>query len=325
VSEAPDVVERLAGRVKLALEAADLDAYAELLDPGVRWGPPGDPAPPCQDRAQVLAWYRRGREAGTRARVTETLVSGDQILVGLTVTDRQAADTESATDRWQVLAVSNGRVAVISGFDDRDEAAAWAGLASAPPTRRAAARWATPQHRLADDRIELRLPEPADVGVLHRYATRPGGLDGIWLPLAAGASLADCQALVGHWLAGWHNRRSLHGPALVITAVGEGALAGQIGLGYRGEGIVELTYGIAPDHRGRGYATSAARLTARWLLHEGHASTIELRISAGNAASQRVAVAAGFTPAGTIRSHVPATGETYNDLHFIMRQRRGHR
>jgi hypothetical protein len=69
-------VERLAGRVKLALEAADLDAYAELLDPGVRWGPPGDPAPPCQNRAQVLAWYRRGREAGTRARVTETLVSG---------------------------------------------------------------------------------------------------------------------------------------------------------------------------------------------------------------------------------------------------------
>src|SRR6516162_3046421 len=60
-SGSADVVERLAGRVRLALEAADLDAYAELLDPGVRWGPPGDPVPPCQNRAQVLAWYQRGR------------------------------------------------------------------------------------------------------------------------------------------------------------------------------------------------------------------------------------------------------------------------
>jgi hypothetical protein len=42
-------------------------------------------------------------------------------------------------------------------------------------------------------------------------------------------------------------------------------------------------------------------------------------------ASERVAVAAGFTPAGTIRSHVPATGETYNDLRFTMRPHRGRR
>ena len=144
------------------------------------------------------------------------------------------------------------------------------------------------------------------------------------MPLAAGASLADCQALVGDWLAGWDNRCSLHGPALIITAAGEAALAGQVGLDDRGEGVVELTYGIAPD-RGRGYATRAARLAARWLLHEGHASTVELRIDAGNTASQRAAAAAGFPPAGTIRSHVPATGETYNDLRFIMRQHGGHR
>lgn len=319
-----DVIERLAGQIKLALEAADLDAYAELLDPRVRWGPPGDPAPPCQNRAQVLAWYRRGREAGTRARVTETLVSGHQILVGLTVTGHPAADTAGEADRWQVLTVRDGRVAVISGFDDRDEAAAWAGLAPAP-TRPTAARWAAPQHRLADDRIELRLPEPADAAVLHRYATRPGGLDGIWVPLAASASLADCQALVGDWLAGWRNRRSIQGPALIVTAVGEAAPVGQVGLGDRGKGVVELTYGIAPDRRGGGYATRAARLAARWLLDEGPASMVELRIDADNTASHRVAVAAGFTPAGTIRSHVPATGETYNDLRFIMRQHRGHR
>jgi hypothetical protein len=125
-----DAVSRLAGQVRQALEAADLDTYADLLDPAVRWGPPGDPAPPCQTRGQVLDWYRRGREAGVRARVTETRVSGDKILVGLMVTSPAEAQAAEA-GRWQVLTVRNGRIAVIEGFDDRDEAAAWAGLAPA--------------------------------------------------------------------------------------------------------------------------------------------------------------------------------------------------
>ena len=315
-----DVVERLAGRVRLALEAADLDAYADLLDPGVRWGPPGDPVPPCQNRAQVLAWYQRGRAAGARARVTETLVSRDRILVGLKVTGRPAIGAGDETDRWQVLTVRDGRITAIAGFEERDEAAAWAGLAPAPPVRPSAISWAAPRPRLADDRIELRLPEPADASVLHDYAFRPGGLDGSWVPLPGGASLAVCRALIGDWLAGWNNQYSFHGPALIISPATEPALAGYVGLGDRGDRVVELVYGIAPDRRGRGYATRAARLTAHWLLHEQHASMVELRIGAGNTASQRVAAAAGFTPTGTIRSHVPATGETYDDLRFVLRR-----
>ena len=173
-----DATQRLAGQVRQALGAADLAAYADLLDPAVRWGPPGDPSPPCQNRNQVLAWYQRGRDAGTRARVTETLVSGDRILVGLKVTG-QAADA-GEKDRWQVLTVRRGRVTSITGFDDRDEAAACAGLAAAPARQPQTTRWAAPRHRLADDQIELRLPDPADAAVLHAYAAQPGGLDGTW-------------------------------------------------------------------------------------------------------------------------------------------------
>ena len=109
-------------------------------------------------------------------------------------------------------------------------------------------------------------------------------------------------------------------PGPIIIPAGEPGLAGYVGLGDRGDRVVELVYGIAPDRRGRGYATRAARLTAHWLLHEQHASMVELRIGAGNTASQRVAAAAGFTPTGTIRSHVPATGETYDDLRFVLRR-----
>ena len=110
----------------------------------MRWGPPGGPSPPCQNRDQVLAWYQRGRDAGTRARVTGTLVSGDRILAGLKVTG-QAADA-GEKDRWQVLTVRRGRITSITGFDDRDEAAACAGLAAAPARQPQTTRWAAPRH-----------------------------------------------------------------------------------------------------------------------------------------------------------------------------------
>jgi ketosteroid isomerase-like protein len=123
--------EQLAALVGEALAAADLDAYAGLLHPDVRWGAPGDPSPSCQNRNQVLAWYKGGREAGTRARVTETAVAGDRILVGLRVSRADSdSDTSGEVDRWQVLTTRDGLVADIRGYDDRDEAAAAAGLGS---------------------------------------------------------------------------------------------------------------------------------------------------------------------------------------------------
>ncbi len=128
-----EATERIAQQVSAALAAADLAAYRELLDPDVRWGPPGDPSPPCQNRDQVLAWYRRGREAGVRARVSETVVRGDQIFIGLKVADNRAAgESGGETDRWQVLTVRGGRVVDIVGFNERSEAAARAGLSTDP-------------------------------------------------------------------------------------------------------------------------------------------------------------------------------------------------
>jgi hypothetical protein len=123
-----DRVRRVAEQWAAGLAAADLEALSGLLASDVRWGPPGDPEPPCQSREQVLRWYGRGRESGARARVTEAVVAGDQILVGLRVT-RSGADS----DRWQVLTVRGAQVSAIVGFDDRQQAAAWAGLAATGP------------------------------------------------------------------------------------------------------------------------------------------------------------------------------------------------
>jgi ketosteroid isomerase-like protein len=122
-------VERVARQVRIALDTGDLSAFSNLLDPNVRWGPPGDPSPPCQSREQVLAWYQRGKESGTRARVSEVVAFGDQILVGLLVAGTRAArERGGQATRWQVLTVREGRVVDIVGFERRSEAAARVGL-----------------------------------------------------------------------------------------------------------------------------------------------------------------------------------------------------
>jgi ketosteroid isomerase-like protein len=122
LSPSPSGLDELAGQVRVALEHADLDGYRELLDPGVTWGAPGDPQPGCRNRDQVLAWYRRGRDRGVRARVTETEVGGDCILVGLEV-GLEGGDDAPAR-RWQVLTVRDGKIVDIRGFENRQTALA---------------------------------------------------------------------------------------------------------------------------------------------------------------------------------------------------------
>jgi hypothetical protein len=122
-------VEALAQQVRIALEAADLSAFRDLLDPDVHWGPPD--APGCKNRDQVLAWYLRGRESGARAHVSEVVVLGDRILVGMTVRGtEEARERGGVALRWQVLTVSGGRVVDIVGFGDRNDAVNHVGAAA---------------------------------------------------------------------------------------------------------------------------------------------------------------------------------------------------
>jgi len=116
-------MEQIAGQVQAALQTADLAGYRELLDPNVTWGAPDDMKSGCQNRDQVLAWYRRGRAKGVRANVTETIVHNDKILVGLSIIDEQSpSESGDRANRWQILTVKNGLVVDIRGFEERDAA-----------------------------------------------------------------------------------------------------------------------------------------------------------------------------------------------------------
>lgn len=117
------IVERLAERVAAALDAADPEQFADLLDPRVTWGAPGDPSPPCRNRQQVLAWYQRGRADGRRAQVRSVTAHQDKILVSMMVTTSGVpTNGEAESPRWQVLTVVDGRIADIRGYDDEDAA-----------------------------------------------------------------------------------------------------------------------------------------------------------------------------------------------------------
>ena len=121
-------MEALVARVREALDAEDLSAFGDLLDPDVRWGAPGAVRPSCTNRDQVLAWYRTGRESGIRGHVSTIDVHGDRLVVALDVVgSRTAEERGGSARRWQVLTVDDGRISDIVGFDSRAEAVQYLG------------------------------------------------------------------------------------------------------------------------------------------------------------------------------------------------------
>ena len=74
------------------------------------------------------------------------------------------------------------------------------------------------------------------------------------------------------------------------------------------QGCAAVGYWLAPEARGRGAATHAVRLLARWAFAELGLARLELTCGPDNAASQHVAERCGFSREGLLRSHVPFKG-----------------
>ena len=67
-----------------------------------------------------------------------------------------------------------------------------------------------------------------------------------------------------------------------------------------GEGVVELAYGIGPEHRGRGYATEAAAALAEFAFADGRVKLVRAHTKPDNAASSRVLAKCGFSRVGEV-------------------------
>lgn len=109
------------------------------------------------------------------------------------------------------------------------------------------------------------------------------------------------------------------GTALMTAVEADGEFVGSAGLHFPrtlvGPGV---GYWLAPWARGRGYASEAAAALAEWGLAHG-AHRIHLFADVGNTASQAVALRAGFTREGTVRSCLPYRDGTHGDAALFSR------
>ena len=79
-------------------------------------------------------------------------------------------------------------------------------------------------------------------------------------------------------------------------------VVGGVNLRFGEHDIAEISYFLRTSARGRGLATRAVRLVARWAFDELAIERIELRVHPDNAPSRRVAERAGFTREGLERA-----------------------
>ncbi len=84
------------------------------------------------------------------------------------------------------------------------------------------------------------------------------------------------------------------------------------------QGCAAVGYWLAPEGRGRGAATHAVRLLARWAFGELGLARLELTCGPENEASQHVAERCGFSREGLLRSHVPFKGARRDSVIYSL-------
>jgi RimJ/RimL family protein N-acetyltransferase len=170
-----------------------------------------------------------------------------------------------------------------------------------------------PTHPLTDRTISVRLPAADDADALVRYGDDPDVKETIWIPIPTPCDRAQAVERLSEFERSWQDDGRF-GPTLMIAEQEGDRMIGVVFLRAREHDSIELSYGVAAEHRNRGIATAALLLVSRWCLAELSASRVELRIGQDNLASQRVAAKAGFAREGIVRSHVAGTGRDYDDL-----------
>lgn len=106
--------------------------------------------------------------------------------------------------------------------------------------------------------------------------------------------------------------------AYAVVDAAADALVGAISLDRVAEGNGQIGYWVAREARGRGVATRALRLVARWGLAGCGFARVQLLTEPENVASQRVAERAGFTNEGLLRSYAEMKGRRRDMLMWSL-------
>ncbi|MDX6451805.1 MAG: hypothetical protein QOH16_1854 [Gaiellaceae bacterium] len=154
----------------------------------------------------------------------------------------------------------------------------------------------------------LRYPDPPLTG--SGFVLRPYGLQDVEADLAAVEHPSSAR---------WLNSHSTGDPTgelstleaelaadrmlvLTIADPDDDRYLGAIVLMRREADTGELAYVVAPEARGRGLAPRALRVVGEWAFAELGMQRLQLRIEPENEVSHAVALRAGYTREGTLRS-----------------------
>jgi RimJ/RimL family protein N-acetyltransferase len=162
--------------------------------------------------------------------------------------------------------------------------------------------------------VVLRRPRPEDVPALGDHVGTEAG----WLS-APTARLTDPVALLGEYQAGWRAEPNRLGLTLVVADPATDRLGGLLHLVEMGApGELWVSYGIAPELRGRGIAQRALRLICAWALSQGGYQQVLLEIAVDNAAGLRVAERCGFHRLRRERVVVRPTKQRYDSWVYAL-------
>ncbi|HEY5165985.1 MAG TPA: GNAT family N-acetyltransferase [Acidimicrobiia bacterium] len=153
---------------------------------------------------------------------------------------------------------------------------------------------------LHDDMIVLRPPEAGDAAAITAAVQDPDIPRFTMVP--SRYTIDDAAAFIERSAGLWDSGDAA--PFVIVDAT-TGTLLGSVGVHDLGleSGPAHVGYWVAAAARGRGVATRALRLVARWTLEDLRLPRVEVYVFVENERSQRVATRAGFAREG-IRAFV---------------------
>lgn len=126
-----------------------------------------------------------------------------------------------------------------------------------------------------------------------------------WTQVPHGLTLLDAGLVV----AGWASSSQM---VRLQVCVGDLAPAGLVTVWINQRGRAEVGYWLLESARGRGVARRAVAMLCDWAFTSCDIEELELTTLPGNVASERVALACGFSSAGTIDRDIKGRTCTLN-------------
>jgi RimJ/RimL family protein N-acetyltransferase len=170
-----------------------------------------------------------------------------------------------------------------------------------------------PDSRLTDGVVTLRPLGPADAEDAVRLLSYPEVAATSYGDNSPKGLRRRCARAESAWIAGER-------ADLVITDAATGAFAGDIGFHYLLPGLQEgmVGYSLLPAYRGRGFATRAVDLVARWAFDTVRVARLIAGTDPRNEASQRVLQRAGFTHEALMKARLPGPdGGRLDDIQWV--------